>query len=222
MDRRDSRHVAAIDYRKDFSRRRPARGVNYHGRPGLSPVNAGLVAAKVIPPRARILEVGTGAGTEAIALGKLGFHVLGTDTGPVGLAERRAAEAGVSERVQFLRVNALDLQKIFPHASFSVVLDVLTYNNIRFPDSDRRQKEADAYVEQLAHVLKPKGRWIVQWRTGTTHREENDSAYKTDLPENLWRWFRTPKPIWTHIPEYCTRGKRQGFAPIGLAILTRR
>lgn len=60
---------------------------------------AALLAASLAPARGRrVADVGTGTGRAAIGLAKLGADVLGFDasTEMLGVARRRAAEAGVS------------------------------------------------------------------------------------------------------------------------------
>ena len=78
-----------------------------------------------------VLDVGGGTGAAAVELAKLGFHVTQLDSSEamLDLARRAAAEAGVADRVTLWNADAVRLPKLFPAASFDVVLchNILEY-----------------------------------------------------------------------------------------------
>lgn len=71
-----------------------------------SPPNSTLlqVAAREFHPSARLLDVGCGAGRNAIALANAGWEVIGTDSSRpmLAAAAARAVEAGLAARVRLL------------------------------------------------------------------------------------------------------------------------
>jgi SAM-dependent methyltransferase len=197
--------------------------MRYWGRPGLSPFNAALVASGHIQHAQRILEVGTGSGQEAIGLAKLGFHLVATDQRPTGMAERNARRARVANRIEFRKADALHLSEIVGSESFDVVLDVLTYNNVLYSiDGERRIRDVERYAEEVADVLTRGGVWSIQWRAGTTHEHPSPAKLKRDLPSAIWSRFRAAELVITHVPEYVTENRRQGYAPIAAVVLERK
>jgi SAM-dependent methyltransferase len=74
------------------------------------------------PRGTRILEVGCGAGSAAVALARRGYVVYAVDTAPamIALTRRTAREAGVAERVIVLRSDAARLP--FADGAFGLVL----------------------------------------------------------------------------------------------------
>ncbi len=75
-----------------------------------SPELIALVAAGLIPPSGRVLDVGCGGGREAIFLAQCGFQVMGLDISRAALAiaRKRAREARV--HVDWRRGDVLALQ----------------------------------------------------------------------------------------------------------------
>ena len=70
-----------------------------------------LVDALGATPGSRLLDVGCGPGRHALALAELGHEVVGIDVSErfLGLARRRADEAGLGSRTSFRRVDARHL-----------------------------------------------------------------------------------------------------------------
>ncbi|EGK09623.1 class I SAM-dependent methyltransferase [Kroppenstedtia eburnea] len=119
-----------------------------------------FVAAGSWPPGAAALDVGCGAGREAIFLAGQGFHVTGVDLSEEALriARDRAEKAGV--HVEWKQGNALELP--VPDASVDLVNDRGCFHMIGEEDRPR-------YAAELARVLKPGGKVLlrgcreVQW-----------------------------------------------------------
>ncbi|WP_246064955.1 class I SAM-dependent methyltransferase [Melghirimyces algeriensis] len=111
-----------------------------------SPELVAFVAGQPAPKGAVALDVGCGAGREAIFLAEQGYQVIGVDLSPSALkiAEGRASKAGVT--VDWRQGNALDLP--LDDQSVSLVNDRGCFHVIS--ETDRPQ-----YVNELVRVMKP-------------------------------------------------------------------
>jgi SAM-dependent methyltransferase len=82
--------------------------------------------AALIPtlPGSEVVDVGGGSGTRAVPLALLGCRVTVLDSSTDALASlsRRAAEAGVAERVRAVQADADQLASVVPAASVDLVL----------------------------------------------------------------------------------------------------
>lgn len=105
-----------------------------------------------LPPGARVLEVGCGAGLTAVELARRGFAVESTDssTEMVALTSRRIAEARLADAVA---VSVADVHAL-PHATGSFAL-VIALGVLPWLHSPERA------IEELARVLRPRGHAIV-------------------------------------------------------------
>lgn len=107
-----------------------------------------FMACNLLPAGETVLDVGCGAGREAIFLAQCGFRPIGVDLSPTALqiAKERASAAGVE--VDWRHGNVLEL----PVEDQSVVFvnDRGCFHKIS--DEDRPQ-----YAAQIARVLKPGG-----------------------------------------------------------------
>ncbi len=108
-----------------------------------------MLIKQLIPRGARVLDLGTCSGGQAIALAKLGYKLLGTDISETALAKAKfaAARAGVDD-IEFvlddITRSALDDQ------SFDVILDRGCFHSICcFAGVE--------YVQQVRRLLKPNG-----------------------------------------------------------------
>ncbi|HKO23432.1 MAG TPA: methyltransferase domain-containing protein [Chloroflexota bacterium] len=117
------------------------------------------VADLALPPAARLLEVGCGAGLVAVELARRGYIVEAVDTSPamVALARGHAAAAGVTDR---LTVRIGDAHAL-PGETGSYTL-VLALGVVPFLHSPA------AALRDMARVLKPDGYVLLtsdnQWR----------------------------------------------------------
>ncbi|MEU2793927.1 methyltransferase domain-containing protein [Streptomyces sp. NPDC007100] len=102
--------------------------------------------------RLRVLDVGTGQGTQALRLARAGHKVTGLESDPAMLAAARAAlaeePAGIQDRVELIEGDGRDTGVHFPPGAFDVVLchGVLMY-----------VPEPDPMLAGLARVLAPGG-----------------------------------------------------------------
>ena len=138
--------------------RHPFRGV--HSR-----LVADIVAAQ-LPPRTRILDVGTGPGTVPIDLATAApqLTIVGLDLSAPMIEHATAAarSAGCEDRVTFVATDAGDMP--FPDGSFDLVVSSM---------SQHHWSDVPAVVREIHRVLRPGGRaWIYDARYAL-HRAEH-------------------------------------------------
>ncbi len=130
-----------------------------------------MVAAEIIPAEATVLDVGCGAGGEAIFLARLGFRAIGIDTSAEALevARARAVEAGVE--VDFKLADATDL----PLAAGSIGF-AMDRGCLHVIDRDRRRD----YAHELYRVLRPDGRLLLR---GAAADDDEEGVIAIDAAE---------------------------------------
>lgn len=165
------------------------RDREYVGRPGLSPVVAGLVAGGVLSPGLDLLDVGCGRGTDALPLAALGVRVTGVDVNATSIRHAKAAARRLKLRADF---HVADVTKglPFPARSFDVALDTLLYNNL---DDD----EVDAYATEVARVLRRRGTLVLQHKI--TRRAATWHPHR--VPAELEERFEFGVPVHTQLAE---------------------
>lgn len=101
-------------------------------------------------PAAEVVDIGGGSGTRAVPLARAGCRVLVVDASTDALASlaRRAAEAGVSDRVTALQADADQLDAVLDTASADLVLYHHVVQDVEDPASSLRAAAA---------VLRPGG-----------------------------------------------------------------
>jgi ubiquinone/menaquinone biosynthesis C-methylase UbiE len=112
----------------------------------------GWIDALSLPPGARVLEVGCGAGHTSVELARRGFAVECTDSSRemVALASQRIVEAGLSDA---MTASVADVHALpHPTGSFAVVVTVGVLPWLHSPERG---------IEELARVLRPGGHAIV-------------------------------------------------------------
>ncbi|MBI4393476.1 MAG: class I SAM-dependent methyltransferase [Euryarchaeota archaeon] len=172
----------------------------YTGRPGASPVVAGLFAARHLIPGDRILDVGCGTGNDAIALARLGAHVTGIDNDPqvLRVARARSTRLGLTANLEFRELDVLKIGEAFNGRHFFAIVDTLLFNNLP------TEKELD-YGRQAAQVIEPGGLWVLQWRSSKVDHEHRDGP-PSPRPF-LRKWFDFGPPVPTLLAEH-PRGRR--------------
>jgi SAM-dependent methyltransferase len=133
-------------------------------------------------PGTRVLDVGCGAGTNAMFLARNGFRASGVDLAPAAIAaaKSRADRRGLS--VDFRVADALRLP--YPRGFFGGLLDVGCFHTLPI-------KLRTAYSRELARVLRRRGHYIVSWVSresaqpyGPPHRpslEEAATAFEEEF-----------------------------------------
>ncbi|MFC4076332.1 class I SAM-dependent methyltransferase [Salinithrix halophila] len=135
-----------------------------------------FVAAGNLSSGAAVLDVGCGAGREAVFLAGQGFRVIGVDLSDEALhiARQRAEEAGVN--VDWRQGNVLELP--VADASVDFVNDRGCFHLI--PEEERGR-----YATELARVLKPGGHVLLR---GCREQPE-DKTFVLVTPEAVDRYF---------------------------------
>jgi SAM-dependent methyltransferase len=105
-------------------------------------------------PGSRVLDIGCGAGTNALFLASSGFRASGIDLAPgaIRAAEKRARSAGLE--ADFRVGDALRLP--FRRATFGGLVDIGCFHTL--PVRLRRQ-----YADEVSRVLRPGGRFALAW-----------------------------------------------------------
>lgn len=112
-----------------------------------------FVASGLLPENARCLDVGCGAGREAVFLAQCGFCVTAIDLSSraIEIATERGVQEGV--RINWLQCSAFDTQ--LPDEHFDFINDRGCFHLIH-------KDERDAYVTEMARLLKPGGRMLIR------------------------------------------------------------
>jgi SAM-dependent methyltransferase len=124
-------------------------------------------------PGSRILDLGCGAGTNALFLARSGFHVTGIDIaeGAIGAARARATRAGAS--IDFRVGDVLELP--FPDEHFGGAIDIGCFHAL--PPRLR-----PAYAQEVARVLHPRRAFALSW-VAREHRGEFGPPHRPSVEE---------------------------------------
>jgi SAM-dependent methyltransferase len=162
----------------------------------------------------RVLDVGCGAGSNALYLARQGFHVSGIDVAEdaIAVARGRAHRAGLE--IDFQVADALRLP--FPEGHFGGAIDIGCFHTL--PPRLRR-----AYAKELARVLRPRRSlamsWIAREHRGTTgppHRPSLEEVAEALEDEFLflrteYRASYSGRPVAGAPPVYCALLGRRSF-----------
>jgi SAM-dependent methyltransferase len=154
-----------------------------------SPELVAIVAAGLISHAGQTLDIGCGAGRDAIFLARLGYRSIGVDLSETALAvaRQRAREAGVS--VEWRRASALDLP--LPDSSVEFATDRGCFQHI--PEGERGR-----YASELARVLKPRGHFLLRGCRWTADDDPRDAPFVAVSGESIDHAFF--REHWAHGP----------------------
>jgi SAM-dependent methyltransferase len=110
-----------------------------------------LKTNNILPPK-NILDIGSGAGRNALHFAKMGFDVIGMEfiTDAINLSEKRAAEQNLSERIKMYQM-LIDDTWPFEDRFFDMAIDC-------FSSIDIETKEGrEIYKNELFRTLQPQG-----------------------------------------------------------------
>lgn len=156
----------------------------------------------------RVLDLGTGPGTQAIALAQRGFQVTGADLSPAAVegAARRAERDGV--HVDFV-VN--DILNNALEGPFDVVWDRGCFHTF---DPDRRPD-----YERVVAGLLPTGGWLIL--KCFSHRQPGTMGPRRVHPDEIRATFDADFEVLS-IVETEFQGQHEGPAPLALICTLRR
>jgi tocopherol O-methyltransferase len=129
-----------------------------------------LARAAVVPPGARVLDVGCGLGGPALWLaGELGCRVTGLTISPAQArtARRRARRAGLDGRAEFLVRDANDLEELLPAAGLDVIWSI---------EGSEHVTDKGAFFVSCSRALRTGGKlalcaWLNSARPGDAEQE---------------------------------------------------
>jgi ubiquinone/menaquinone biosynthesis C-methylase UbiE len=135
-----------------------------------------LAAANVLKRNARVLDVGSGGGTDAIFMAQCGFRVTGVDISAAALriAEKRAEKAHVE--VDWVRGNVLKLP--ICNETIDFITDRGLFHLIE--DHDRPK-----YASEFFRVLKNRGQALIRGASGKSPHDQ----FNPVTEETIDRYF---------------------------------
>lgn len=162
----------------------------YPTKPGPSGVLGGLVLAGVLRPRDRVLEVGCGTGTDALAMAAWGMRVTAIDVSAraIAVARRRAKR---QRRLRFEVCDVAEVPQRFRRGAFDAAVDSMCWNNL-----ERGAEEG--YARAMAWAVRPGGCLVVQARVSRRSFEAQEGLW---LEEALSGDFELEGPVHVALPD---------------------
>jgi SAM-dependent methyltransferase len=105
-------------------------------------------------PGSSILDVGCGAGSNVLWLGKHGFRARGVDIAPGAIAAAEARARAAQVDVSFRVADVVDLP--FPRGAFGAALDSGCFHSLPI-------RLRSDYVEEISRVLRPGSPYLITW-----------------------------------------------------------
>jgi ubiquinone/menaquinone biosynthesis C-methylase UbiE len=104
----------------------------------------------------RVLDIGCGTGSLAIACARRGAQVTGIDISPLMLdiARQKVKRAGLEDSISLMETSAIELDEKFEAGSFDTIMSSLTFSEL----SDDEQRFV---LGQCHRLLKDGGRLII-------------------------------------------------------------
>lgn len=143
-----------------------------------------LIWNDVIKPGQKVLEIGSGVGTESVFMAVRGMDVTGIDfsAAAVELGEKLALFYGVAEKAKFQQMDALQMS--FADAEYDVVCDHGVFHHMA-------DNERDLFAQQVARVLKPGGLLVLRCFSDKMdyNRPQPRLVSSTDLTDTFTPYF---------------------------------
>lgn len=146
-----------------------------------SPELAALVAAGVIHKKARILDIGSGGGLDAVFLAECGFNVVGLDFSKSALKIAKKRAAKVREKVNWVLASVFNLPICGETVDF--VVDRGVFHIIE--DVDRSK-----YVAELFRILQFDGRVVIR---GAGEKSAERNRFNPVTEETIDNFFPKSK-----------------------------
>jgi len=154
-----------------------------------------------------VIDLGCGAGTNALFLARAGFRVSGVDIAPgaIDAAQRRARRAGLA--VDFRVGDVLRLP--YGAGTFAGATDVGCFHTVPAP-------LRPAYAAEVARILRPGGVFLLSWIArehtgphGPPHRLSVADVAEALEPRFLFRSVEFPDPPRHELRVYRARLERR-------------
>lgn len=124
----------------------------YSSRP--SPWLVHAVGEHWLRPGSTVLDVGCGAGSNVLWLGKHGFHAFGVDIAPGAIAAAKSRARKLRADVSFQVADAVALP--FPRGAFTAALDTGCFHTLPV-------RLRSNYVDEISRVLRPGSPFLLTW-----------------------------------------------------------
>jgi len=142
-------------------------------------VEAALSKYEISPStHLKVLDIGTGIGTQASQLAKLGFQVTATDISPTAIKLANEIAEHKKVEVDFI---VDDIRSTQIQGPFDIILDRGTFHTLH-------EDERDTYVDKVFKMLKTGGYFLL--KTYSTKEEMWKGPYRYDH-NKLRRYFET-------------------------------
>lgn len=163
----------------------------------------------------RVLDAACGAGTQAVALAKLGFNVVACDpsAGMLRKAAEIAADYGVEDNIDFQRVDFLNLHNVVQGPFDAIVCKGNSLPHLLLDE------EIETTLLIFFELLRPGGLLVIgmrdfgpfmedrpQFIPGFVHEDDNGGEFITF---DLWEWHDGPPVIATQ-NLFITQGDASG------------
>ena len=191
--------------------------VPFGRRPSGSPAIAALLAAGVIRPQDRVLDMCCGEGPDSLLLACSGVEsVLGIESvaSARATASRVARIHEVSQNVRFVGGDLLEHLKRLQPESFHVLVDTLAFENAKqmkggqwLTNARTVAKRERVLVREIARVIAPGGIWIAHTRTQSHFGRRPFSAMEPSavFPADAERYFDLSYAYPSHLAEFHRR-----------------
>lgn len=130
--------------------------------------------------RPKCLDIGCGLGDISLGLADYGYEVVGIDSDPEAIEIANIGKICSGKDVRFFVFNAENLNKIFPHNSFDVVLMNGVLEHLKNPGK---------VLKNVYYILKPDG-WLYLSTPNKLFPIDLHSGilFKSWLDSNLYTW----------------------------------
>jgi 2-polyprenyl-3-methyl-5-hydroxy-6-metoxy-1,4-benzoquinol methylase len=126
---------------------------------------------------ANVLEIGSGTGVSAIALGEQGAHITGIDVDPASLKVAQARCQAYNITADFHCINAADVRDAFPNKTFDIVVFFAVLEHMTF---DERIKA----IRSTWEMTRAGGLWCVVETPNRLWFYDGHTSF-----ENFYHWL---------------------------------